>query len=76
MIGNLSDDNVTFLIEIIQRLMPQAEEKKDERKNSDGAAAFQRLMAASEEIGQYLPDDFDPEKELEEARAECNNCLS
>ena len=32
--------------------------------------AFHNLDAARSEIRQYLPDDFDPEKELEEARAE------
>ena len=32
--------------------------------------AFKRLNAAREEISQYLPDDFDPERELEEARME------
>lgn len=32
--------------------------------------AFRNLDAARSEISQYLPDDFDPEKELEEARAE------
>lgn len=31
--------------------------------------AFWRLDAARAEIRQYLPEDFDPEKELEEARA-------
>ena len=32
--------------------------------------AFKRLDAARAEISQYLPDDFDPERELEEVRAE------
>ena len=32
--------------------------------------AFRDLDAARSEINRYLPDDFDPEKELEEARAE------
>ena len=59
MIGSLSDENVRFLIEIIQRLMPD-----------DGMEAFCRLNNAREEIRQYLPEDFDPDKELEEARAE------
>ncbi len=39
---------------------------KDERKMQ----AFRNLDAARSEISQYLPDDFDPEKELEEARME------
>ena len=32
--------------------------------------AFRNLDAARSEISQYLSDDFDPEKELEEARAQ------
>ena len=74
MISGLSDDNISFLIEIINRLMPQSEEAytatmstaKEDRKMQ----AFKRLDAARAEISQYLPDDFDPERELEEARAE------
>ena len=74
MISGLSDDNISFLIEIINRLMPQSEEAytvtmptaKEDRKRQ----AFKRLDAARAEIRQYLPDDFDPERELEEARAE------
>lgn len=65
MIGSLSDDNVSFLIEIIQRLMPGREENSD-----DGMQAFHRLDAARKDIRKYLPEDFDPDKELEEARAE------
>lgn len=65
MIGGLSDDNVSFLIEIIQRLMPGKEKSADESMQ-----AFYRLDAAREEIRQYLPKDFDPDKELEEAREE------
>ena len=42
--------------------MPTA---KEDRKMQ----AFKRLDAARAEISQYLPDDFDPERELEEARA-------
>lgn len=32
--------------------------------------AFKELDAARAQIKMYLPDDFDPDKELEEARAE------
>ena len=73
MISGLSDDNIRFLIEVIHRLMPQNRENnavamspEDENK---GMQAFWRLDAARTEIRQYLPEDFDPEKELEEARA-------
>lgn len=65
MICGLSDDNVSFLIEIIQRLMPEQYGSGDEK-----IRAFHRLDAARTEIRQYLPDNFDPDKELEEARVE------
>lgn len=65
MICGLSDDNVSFLIEIIRRLMPERYGSEDE-----GLRAFHRLDTARAEIRQYLPNDFDPDKELEEARAE------
>ena len=32
--------------------------------------AFQELDAARAQIKMYLPDDFDPDKELEEARTD------
>ncbi len=38
--------------------------------------AFRRLDIVRSEIRQYLPDDFEPEKELEEARAERYGSLS
>ena len=65
MICGLSDDNVSFLIEIIQRLMPEQYGSGDEKNH-----AFHRLDTARAEIRKYLPDDFNPNKELEEVRAE------
>lgn len=71
MIRGLSDENVSFLIEVIQRLMPQKSYEIDyDDFESESIQAFTRLKAAREEIGRYLPEDFDPEKELEEAREE------
>lgn len=66
LISRLSDDNISFLIEIIRRLMPE----ETETINAQSVQAFERLDAARSEIKQYLPDDFEPERELEEARAE------
>ena len=68
LISGLSDDNISFLIDIIQRLMPQ--ETCTEDNESTRLQAFQRLDAARAELKQYLPDDFDPEQELEDARDE------
>lgn len=70
MISTLSDDNVSFLLEIIRRIMPQepyAAAAVDNKEDA-GICAFRRLDAARTEIRQYLPNNFDPEKELEEAR--------
>ena len=61
MISELSDDNVSFLI---QRLMPR------ETDNKESMQALHRLDAARKEILQYIPKEFDPDKELWEARAE------
>ena len=65
MIGGLSDENVSFLIEIIQRLMHGQHEGESEK-----IQAFNRLDKARAEIKQYLPKDFESERELMEARAE------
>lgn len=71
MIQGLSDDNVRFLIEIIQRLMPQKAYARTSKSSEDEAMqAFHRLNAARAEIKQYLPKNFDPDRELEEALAE------
>lgn len=72
MIGELSDDNVSFLIEIIKRLMSQRQfsQEINVMGNDEGMRAFYRLELARKEIQQYLPENFDPERELEEARAE------
>ena len=70
MIGNLSDDNVSFLIEIIRRLMPHEQEHKENVYISEGKEAFEKMLAARDNIQHYFPVDFNPEKELEEARAE------
>lgn len=74
MISGLSDDNIIFLIEILHRLMPQGGKTNivapPLMKESREMQAFRKLDAARAEIRQYLPDDFDPERELEEARAE------
>lgn len=72
MISDLSDDNVSFLIEIIRRLMPKRTDSRaaDALCDDESMLALHRLETARIEIRQYLPEDFDPVKELEEARAE------
>ncbi len=70
LIHGLSDENIRFLIEVIKRLMPQevSEEEFQIAKESAEMQAFMRLDEARKEMKQYFPDDFNPEKELEEAR--------
>lgn len=72
MIHDLSDDNVSFLIEIMKRLMPGKRkiEMSYSSSNDEGIQAFLRLDKARAEIWDYLPEGFDPDKELEEARKE------
>lgn len=80
LISNLSDDNISFLIEVINRLMPQGAKSfavaAPTSSGDEKMRAFKRLDAARTEIGQYLPEDFDPDRELEEARAERYGSIS
>ena len=70
MIHGMSDDNVSFLIEVIHRLMPQnthverVQSLTNEKEKK--MQAFKELDAARAQIKMYLPDDFDPDKELED----------
>lgn len=73
MIQDMSDDNVGFLLEVIQRLIPKKtytsviypSQKSDEKMH-----AFKELVVTRYEAKKYLPDDFDPDAELEAARKE------
>lgn len=73
MIQNMSDENVGFLIEVIQRLIPKKtytsvlypSQRPDEKMQ-----AFKELVATRNEAKQYLPDNFNPDEELETARKE------
>ena len=74
MIQGMSDDNVGFLIEVIRRLTLQkghaGEKNSTPNEIQRKTQALERLNAARAEIKKYLPEGFDPDKELEEARAE------
>ena len=43
--------------------------------DDEGFQAFCRLNKARTEIWNYLPEGFDPDKELEEARKERYGCI-
>lgn len=72
LIRELSDEDVSFLINIIERLMPQKAYMMNVHpvEESMEMQAFKRLDAARLNMKHYFPDDFDPEKELEEIRNE------
>lgn len=74
MIHGMSDENVGFLIEVIHRLIPQNTQTEEMNPFMSARVkkmqAFKELDAARTQIQMYLPDNFDPDKELEEARAE------
>lgn len=80
MISGLSDDNIVFLIEIINRLMPLEKKQYNVLPSvaleDEKVQAFKRLDAARSEIVQYLPENFDPDRELEEARMERYGSIS
>ncbi|MCM1049111.1 MAG: hypothetical protein NC433_11890 [Clostridiales bacterium] len=64
-VANMSDVDVKFILEIIERLI----HKENETVNptvSDKMKAFQRL----EQLRGGFPIDFNPDKELAEAREE------
>lgn len=70
MIGRLSDDNVGFLIDIMQRFMMP----KDREVNAvqamntlDSANFMQEIEAMRMKAKSYFPRDFDSEKVWEEA---------
>ena len=74
MIQNMSDENVGFLIEIIQRLIPQKKyieiiyQSQSVDPNNEKMQAFQELVDTIDDVKKYLLDDFDPDAELESAR--------
>ena len=64
MIRRMPEDNMTYVINILQNLEAMSVDKDTDRKRAKSALAEILSME------KRLPDDFDPEKELREARAE------
>lgn len=58
MISNMSDNNLRFLIEIIQRLMPENKTKEKKQYNYEKMQAFNNLKILNEQIRNYINDDF------------------
>lgn len=64
MIRRMPEDNMTYVINILQNLEAMSIDRNEDKKRARNALAEILSME------KRLPYDFDPEKELEEARAE------
>ena len=74
MVQELSDDDAQFVIEFIKRIAPQKNRElspeERQRRAEEKQRAFLRLEETRKRMQKYFPDDFDPERELAEAREE------
>jgi hypothetical protein len=64
MIRRMPEDNMTYVINILQNLEAMSIDRNEDKERAQNALAEILSME------KRLPDDFDPKKELEEARAE------
>lgn len=64
MIRRMPEDNMTYVVNILQNLEAMSVDRDTDRKRAKNALAEILSME------KRLSDDFDPKKELEEARAE------
>ncbi len=64
MIRRMPEDNMTYVINILQNLEAMSIDRNEDKKRAQNALAEILSME------KRLPDDFDPEKELREARAQ------
>lgn len=64
MIRRMPEDNMTYVINILQNLEAMSRDRDEDKKRAQNALTEILSME------KRLPDDFDPEKELEEARKE------
>ena len=48
---------------------------KRQDPNKEKMQAFQELVDTRDDVKKYLPDDFDPDAELEAARKEKYGCI-
>lgn len=74
MIDALPDDNVVFLVELMQRfMMPKETKIQDIKSETTGHADFmQELEKMRIKVKAYFPSDLEYEKVLGEAMAEKN----
>ena len=64
MIRRMPDDNMLYVVNILQSLEAMTIDKEKDKQEARSALADILSME------KRLPEDFDPQKELEEARAE------
>ncbi len=64
MIKRMPEDNMTYVINILQNLEAMSVDKDSDKQRAK--AALMDIL----NMEKRLPDDFDPEKELMEARTE------
>ena len=64
MIRRMPEDNMTYVINILQNLEAMSVDRSEDKKRAQNALAEILSME------KRLPDDFDPEKELREARTD------
>ena len=64
MMRRMPEDNMTYVINILQNLEAMSIDRNEDKKRAKNA------LAEILDMEKRLPDDFDPEKELREARAE------
>lgn len=64
MIRRMPEANMTYVINILQNLEAMSIDRNEDKKRAQNALVEILSME------KRLPDDFDPEKELREARAE------
>lgn len=64
MIRRMPEDNMTYVVNILQNLEAMSVDRSEDKKKAQNA--FAEILS----MEKRLPDDFDPEKEIEEARTE------
>ena len=70
MIRRMPDDNMLYVVNILHSLEAMTIDKEKDKQEARSALADILSME------KRLPEDFDPQKELEEARAEKYDCFS
>lgn len=75
-----SISTATFLVDMMRRYNTQnlqVQEETDHRVHKDeGKKLIERFFELSDQLSEFIPDDFDPKRELAEARDERYGSIS